>query len=94
LIAGTLYIISNIRSGELCEVTSHYLYFRKCQDMKTISKPDWEQETGFLRFISTQDIFTLSLIFQGENYARFLPSIIKFDNLKIVAANLDFSGLI
>lgn len=24
-----------------------YLYFRKCQDMKTISKPDWEKKRAF-----------------------------------------------
>ncbi len=27
--------------------TSQYRYFWKCQDMKTISKPDWVRKRGF-----------------------------------------------
>ncbi len=31
---------------------------RKCQDMKTILKLEWEQKTGFFGYVPTQDIFT------------------------------------
>jgi hypothetical protein len=45
---------------EFFNIPSHGRKSLKSQDMKTISKPDRGQKTGFLRFISTQDIFTLS----------------------------------
>jgi hypothetical protein len=47
---GYMFNAQYIVSGNVSlkpEGASHYLYFRKCQDMKTISKPDWEQKTGF-----------------------------------------------
>jgi hypothetical protein len=40
--------------------------------MKTILKPDWERKTGFLRYISTQDIFTISSASEAENTSSFL----------------------
>jgi hypothetical protein len=41
--------------------------------MKTISQPDWERKMGFLRFISTQDIFTLPGTSEAENTSSSLP---------------------
>jgi hypothetical protein len=38
--------------GRVLNISSHYLYFRKCQDMKTILKLDWERKTSFFKVCS------------------------------------------
>ena len=34
---------------ETAQRFSHYLYFTKCQDMKTISKVNWQRKTGIVK---------------------------------------------
>ena len=59
---------SDIWRREILKLTSHYHKYWKCQDNKTISKPDWEQKTGFLKCVPTLDAFTLSRILEGEDF--------------------------
>jgi hypothetical protein len=52
----SIYWLSEYEAG--FEIALHYLYFREPQDSQYISKPDWEQKTGFSWCVPTLDAFT------------------------------------